>query len=713
MNFINQGIRILLLTLMVLAGFGALVKRLYYFQITKRDHYQSLVPGDREVTVREPGVRGPIVDRNGIELARNLRNYEIFFDLEEIHRSYLQQHEEDLKREKLTTENGMLRKKAETNIVDIVNKWIIPKLDELGLAKNYSAEALRTHYVTYHGLVPFSYNSDLNYEQFAKLAEHSLEVPGVYLDVRPRREYPYKALSAHMVGYVQPWRNGEVRKEEERKYDHYIGEEKGLMGLESTLDDYLRGPAGSKTLVKNERGQITALTDYRAPQEGAEVTLSIDARVQYLVTNTLRRAGRAAGVVMDVQTGEIIAMASVPDYDPNDFIPSISADVYKGYKDNDCHPFNDRCISGFTPGSTFKLGTALTGCLHGLANRSFSCDGYVTYGNYRPACWLWNQSRGSHGLMTMSRAVQKSCNPYFFKLGNTLGEKRLVNGLNMLGFGRQTGIRLPNESSGSLPGSNAWKRLRKRDSLTPGDIAQLSIGQGDSLATPLQLCAMVSCIANGGRYYRPRIVKKVVMPDGQVPIDDKPELRFDLLQEGVSKDQLELVRQGMWKAVNEIGGTAGRAKIPGVELAGKTGTAQTSDSGKPSHNSWTVAFGPFNEPKYAVVVLVQNGKSGGAVCGPLVHLIFRGLLARDEGMHLPLAPLDPALGNKDPIKEIALPEDVLAAIDATDEGETGDEASEPLEVRPTVTLPTQPTIVPEPVITPEVDDEGSVVPENP
>ncbi|MBB5350698.1 penicillin-binding protein 2 [Haloferula luteola] len=712
MNFLNQGIRVLLLTVMVLAGFGALVKRLYYFQITKQEHYQSLVPSDREVTVREPGIRGVIRDRNGIDLARNKRNFVVFFDLEEIRRSYLQQHEQDPKQQKLTTEDGMPRKTVETNIVQIVNTWIIPKLNELGLAKNYSGENLQKHYNTYRGLVPYTYNAGLTYEQFAKLAEHSLEVPGVYLDVRPEREYPYHALASHLLGYVQPWRNGEVPESEKRKFNHYIGDEKGFAGVEATLDDMLRGPAGSKTLVKNERGKFTALSDYRAPKEGAAVTLSIDARAQFLVTNTLRRAGRAAGVVMDVQTGEILAMASVPDYDPNDFIPSIDTDTWKAYNENPCRSLVDRSISAFAPGSTFKLATSLTGALNGLATRSFSCDGYVTYGNYKPACWLWNQSHGSHGLLTLPQAIQKSCNPYFYKLGNTLGEERMVAGFTMLGFGRPTGVRLPNESPGNLPGSKAWKRFTHKNGLTPGDIAQLAIGQGDSLATPLQLCTMVSAIANGGRYYRPRLVKKVVAIDGQVLIDDQPELRFDLIQEGVDPSQLELIRKGMWMAVNEAGGTAGRAKIPGVEIAGKTGTAQTADDGRRSHNSWTVAFGPFENPKYAVAVVVQNGKSGGKVCGPLVHLIFRGLLARDEGMQLPLAALDPVEGNRDPIEEIPLPEDVMAAIDVSDVGETADDVDEPIEVRPTVTLPNQ-AVIPDPIITPEVDEEGSVVPENP
>lgn len=702
--------RIYLLTALVLLGVGVLVSRLYEFQITNHAYYQSLLPGDREVTVREPGIRGAILDRNGIELARNRRSYEIYFDLEEIHKSYRNRHTTDAKRDIITQQQGMPRIAEETDIVTIVNKWIIPKLAELGLAKDYSAKALRTHYITHRGLVPFSYNAELSYDQFARLAEHNLEVPGVYLNLRPQREYPYKALASHLLGYTQQWEKDVIPDDAKRQFDHYIGEEKGKMGIEATLDDLLRGPEGSRTLIKNDKGKITRMIDYREPEVGADVTLTIDARAQFLVSNVLRRTGRAAAVVMDVRNGEILAMASVPDYDPNDFIPSIRTEVYQAYKDNDCSPFTDRCISGFTPGSTFKLGTATAGALNGLAGRSFSCDGYVAYGNYRPACWLWNMKRGSHGSLSLPLAIQKSCNPYFFHLGNTLKAERLVPGLTMLGFGRPTGIPLPNESGGNIPGTKAWKQANRGRSLSAGDVAQLSIGQGDSLSTPLQLCALVSCIANGGRYYKPRLVKSAVLPNGSVLIKDQPKLRVDLVKEGVKPADLELIRKGMWLAVNKLGGTAGRVKIPDVEVAAKTGTAQTADDGKRSHNSWTVAFAPFDEPRYAVAVLVQNGKSGGKVCGPLVHLILRGLLAQDEGLRLPLEPLQPALGNKDPILETILPDDIMAVIDGSDIGETGDEASATIEVKPAVSLPVEPLITPEPSITPEIDEEGSVIP---
>ena len=706
----KQGIRIFLLTGLVLLGFGALITRLYDFQISKRAYYQKLVPGDREVTVREPGVRGQITDRNGIELARNRRSYEVYFDLEEIHRSYMRQHEESPELARVQEEAGIPRIKKETDIAHIVNTWIIPTLVDLKVAKNYSASAMRTHFVTHRGLVPFSYNADLNYDQFAKLAEHNVELPGVYLDVRPEREYPYKALASNILGYTQQWAKGDIPEDARKNYDHYIGDEKGKMGLEAALDDLLRGPAGTRKLVKNDKGKITGMIDYREPEVGAHVTLTIDAKAQYLVSRVLRRAGRAAGVVMDVRTGEVLAMASVPDYDPNHFIPTIDPQQYADYRKNPSSPFTDRCLSGFAPGSTFKLGTATAGALNGLAQRSFSCEGFVTYGSYKPACWLYNMRGGSHGPLALPEAIQRSCNPYFYKMGNTMGGDQLVSGLTMLGFGQPTGVGLPNESGGIIPGTRSWKQMNRGRSLTPGDVAQLSIGQGGTLATPLQLCAMVSAIANGGRYYQPRIVKSAVLPDGTKLIEDKPKLRLDLINEGVKPSDLELIRHGMWLAVNKQGGTAGRARIPDVEVAGKTGTAQTADDGKRSHNSWTVAFAPYDEPRYAVVVLVQNGKSGGKVCGPLVHLILRGLLARDDGMKLPLAPLEPFYGNRDPIEEIELPEDVLAVIEATAAGETGDEVGVPVSLRPAVTIPGEEPVTPEPTITPEVDEEGSVVP---
>lgn len=703
-------LRLYLLTALVLVGFGALLTRLYEFQILKQDFYKGQVPGNRQITVREPGIRGTIKDRKGIELARNRRNYEVSFNLGEIQQAYRLQRDADSKSDTTTREDGSARNAPETDIVDIVKERIIQPLKSFGLDRNFNAKALRSHYKTHGGLVPFTYTTDIDYDQFARFAERSPELPGVYLNVRPQREYPYQALACHILGYLRQWSKGDIPEDAIREYGYqYVGEDKGVAGVEATLDDMLRGPEGWTAISKSEKGKVLGVFDRLDPGVGAEVTLTIDAEIQYLLSKVLRRAGTASGVVMDVRTGEILAMASIPDYNPNDFIPSISKQRNEEYEKAKIKPLIDRAISPFPPGSTFKIPTSLVGAMKGLATRTYNCNGYVPYGNTKVRCWIAAKG-GSHGGLSLSKAIQQSCNPYFMQLANSVGPKGMAEGFRMLGLGEKTGIPLPGEYAGTVIGSREWQRKNPNERPTPVNMAFLSIGQGNSLATPLQLCAVTACVANGGRYYHPRLIKKAVDRNGTVLVEDSPRLKVDLVKEGVKPSDLELVRKGMWMAVNVPGGTAGRAKIPGYEVAGKTGTAQVNPVLK-LHNAWTIAFAPFEQPRYAVCMLVENGKSGGAVCGPLVHLLLRGILARDEGKHLPLQPLEPVVGNMDPIEEILLPEDVLASIDVT--GETGDEAADAAAaagIVPEDPTQAQPSVTPQPTITPEIDEEGTVAP---
>ncbi|MCX6875662.1 MAG: penicillin-binding transpeptidase domain-containing protein [Verrucomicrobia bacterium] len=705
-------LRLYLLTALVLTGFGVLLNRLHDFQIDRRDEFLQMVPGNSTVTVREPGIRGEITDRNGILLARNLRNYEIAFNLEEVYRAYHSQDAEDPSLKHLTRKDGPGRADEENDIVNIVNHWTIKRFDKLGLTKNYNAGALRTHYLTHRGLVPFSYRTDLTYDEFARCAEHNLVLPGVNLSTRPLRLYPYGALASHVLGYIKPWEPADIPESAKRKFNHYIGDAKGIAGIEQSMDAVLRGQEGQKKLLKDEKGHIIRMIDYTKPGVGAKLTLAIDARAQLHVENVIRRAGRAAAVVMDVNTGEVIAMASIPDYNPNDFIPSISEARWNAYLDNQkMDPFSNRTIRPFTPGSTFKPPTAIAGALEGMANRNFSCDGFILFGKIRIGCWIWNLHKGSHGTLTLPKAIQQSCNPYFMKLANTIGWKAMVTGFQMVGFGKPTGIELPDESAGILPGSGSWRAANPAASMTPAITAMLAIGQADAMATPLQLCAMAACLANGGKYYMPRIVKSATAADGRRVIEDKPKLVVNLIEAGIKPPDLELIRRGMWQAVNKPGGTAARVKIPNIEVAGKTGTAQTIDTGKKSNNSWVICFGPFDQPKYAVCVLVQNGGSGGKVCGPLAHLILRGLFAQDEGLKLPLKAQTAVLGNTARIEEIVIPKDdplvTLNPDEAEGSGETGEEV-ENLEATPAPATPEP--VIPTPVITPEIDEDGTVIP---
>ncbi len=720
-------LRLYLLTALILVGFGTLLSRLHEFQIERRDEFLAQVPGNRTVTVREPGIRGEIVDRNGIPLARNLRNYIISFNLEEIIRAYNLQHDESPTLQRLTTQKGLPRPKTEKDIVAIVNEWTIKPLQELGLAKNYNASALRTHYLTHGGLVPFTYRADLTYEDFARIAERNLEFPGVTLSIRPQRQYAYGTLASHVLGHLKQWEKGDVSAADKRAYDHYIGEEKGIAGVESTMDQYLRGPEGRKTVLKDEKGRTIGMLDFTKPGIGAQVELSIDARIQFLLENTLRRAGRAAGVVMDVNTGEVLAMASVPDYDPNAFIPSIAPDKWKEYNSNQqLSPFTNRTIASFEPGSTMKIATAISGALQGVSNRSYNCSGYVMYGNHPIGCWIWNMKRGRHGTLSLPEAIQRSCNPYFNQLAGAIGWQGMVEGCALVGFGKKTGVELPSEDPGLLPGSREWRAIYPNETMTPALNAMTSIGQGYMLATPLQLTAMISSVANGGKYFQPRVVKKVTAEDGSVLVPDFPKLEVDLLQSGIKESDLALIRKGMFKAVNESGGTAGKVRMEDIEICAKSGTAQTTDNGKESNNSWIMSFAPYEDPKYAVVILVQAGGSGGGVCGPLVNMVYTGIFAQDGGMRLPLKPQTEYKGHLDRIEAIEPVKDVLAAIEASeippsdpdaiiatadgdDIVETGDDVGEILpDAAPLNTTPTNTT--PKPTITEETDREGQVIP---
>jgi penicillin-binding protein 2 len=718
-------LRLYLLTALILVGFGTLLSRLHEFQIERQAEFLAQMPGNRTITVREPGIRGEITDRHGIPLARNLRNYVVSFNLEEIAAAYRLQHDESPTLDRLTTQDGLPRKRSEKDIVAIVNEWTIKPLRELGLAKNYNAAALRTHYLTHGGLVPFTYRADLTYEDFSRLAERNLEFPGVTLGVRPQRQYAYGTLASHVLGYLKQWDKGDITSAEKREFDHYIGEEKGIAGVEATMDKYLRGPEGRKTVLKDEKNRTIGILDYTKPGIGAEVQLSIDARIQFLLENTLRRAGRAAGVVMDVRTGEVLAMASVPDYDPNAFIPSISREKFIAYNSNpQLSPFTNRAISSFEPGSTMKIATAISGSLKGHSARSYTCDGYVMYGNHPIGCWLWNMHKGRHGTLSLPEAIQQSCNPYFNQLANAIRWEGMVEGCSLIGFGKKTGIELPNEDPGLLPGSRAWRAAYPNETMTPALNAMTSIGQGYMLATPLQLAGMVSSVANGGKYYQPRIVKKVLAEDGSVLVADFPKLEVDLLKSGIKENDLALIRKGMWKAVNEAGGTAGKVRMDDVEICAKSGTAQTTDNGKKSNNSWIMSFAPYEDPRYAVVILVQAGGSGGAVCGPLVNTVYTGIFAQEKGMRLPLKPQTEYKGNLEFVKFIEPLVDVLASIEASEVsappagttasesgeniGETGDEVA---EILPTPAVGAKPVkVTPKPTITQETDSEGQVIP---
>lgn len=691
-------LRLYLLTALILVGLGALLSRLYNYQIEERSRFLKQVPSNYTVTIREPGIRGDITDRNGVTLVKNLRNYEVVFNLDDIRADYKRHLIESQGKEAVKDFRSI---KTST----IINEWVRPKLALHKLDKSYNTRSLDTHYITHGGLVPFTFRNDLTYDQFAYFAEHNLELPGVDLRVRPRRQYLYGSLASHILGYVKQWEKGAITPEEKRKFKHYTGDSTGIAGVEATMNEYLTGAEGIKTLLKNEKGEVLQMVDNIEPDVGSRVELTIDSRIQCLVENTLRRVGRAAAVVMDPNTGEVLAMASIPDFTPSFFVPSIDPDAWKNYNSNQGRPLINRAINNFTPGSTFKLPAAIAAAMHGHAYDKENCPGFVTYGNINIRCW----KRVGHGTLGLEESIQRSCNCYFMKIANEIGSKKMLTSYQLLGFGQKTGIELPSESPGFIPGNRFWKtEMRPGASVTPAITGMMSIGQSDSAASPLQIAAMVSTIANGGLFYKPRIVKQVVSPAGTALVQNRPELKVNLLQEGLKSEHLERIRRGMWLAANEVGGTARRAGVDD-KVSAKTGTAQTFDMGVKSNDAWTVAFAPYDKPRYVVVVAVKRGTSGGAVAGPLVNLIFRGLFAKEEGLKLPLTKMKEFNGDFIVREKVELPDEGgLIEIAYEDVGETGNEVSD-VSMTPLLVEPQTP-VIPKPTIRQRADAEGSQAP---
>lgn len=638
---IRYRLRLYLLGVLVLAGMATLVGRLYELQITKYDYYKSQLPGEKEVTVRVPGVRGEIKDRNGLTLATNRPSYEVSLDLREIFNQYANEHEELPKISYQAQEEGMSRTRSEADIVQIVQETVIPALDELGLAENFNANQMQVHYRSTRGLVPYTYRRNLTFEEFAVFAENDLDVPGVEVTVKPQRIYPYDALAAHILGYVKLPDIQMVPEEKRREFDHYVADDYGGAGVEKTLDDYLQGRPGKRVMRKDEKGAIRQEISFSPPKQGADVYLTLDAKLQLVAERAMRAVGRGAMVVMDPRNGDILAMVSIPSYNPNQFVPAISPEVWNRYSTDESAPMFNRALSDNQPGSTFKIPISLAGCAAGLAHQSFTCSGGVQYADKYMQCWIGAKG-GRHGTLGLSEAIKRSCNCFFYQYGNATGIETIVRITSLLGLGHKTGIPLEGESPGMVP-SPQWLKLqglRWSDAFT----AMTAIGQGFAEATPLQMASVACTVANGGLVYQPRLVRKIVEKDGTVLVEDKPVLKVSLPEAGITAEQVEDVKRGMWKAVNEDGGTAGRARMEAFTVAGKTGTAQTGRVAEPT-DAWFICFAPYEEPEYAIAVYVHNGDSGGKAAAPIAANVLKQAAAMKKGYNVNLVALKEAEGN--------------------------------------------------------------------
>ena len=418
----------------------------------------------------------------------------------------------------------------------------------------------------------------------------------VLADTAPdgNRRYPYGALAAHPLGYLKP------------------SGKQGILGAELLFEKPL--------------------------QEGRDVNLTLDTRLQHRAETVFRNAniGRGAVVVLDCADGGLLASVSVPSFDPNDFVPVISKEKWKTYLDNPAYPFANRTLTGQPPGSPFKLVTALAACRAGNAADHHTCDGFVTYGNLRFGCWIWNSERGSHGDISLHDAVTRSCNAYFYLAAEKIGPEKLAETGTMLGFGQPTGLGLTGESAGIMPSQENLKARTPGLPAGPAQNALTAIGQGFSRATPLQLASLAAGLGSG-RIFVPRLDR-----------DSPPRLRLDLVEAGWKTEDLETIRLALFDNVRGPHGTAMRAQSSRIEIAGASGTCQNIDRGKRSHVATFIGYAPASAPRYAIAVVVENAGSGGKVAAPLARMILGGLA---EDLPPPTS-LPPAKGNLDRIESI-------------------------------------------------------------
>src|ERR1700724_3349129 len=632
---LNPRLRIQFLGLLMVMGLATLGLRLWWVQVARGNEWTSQLRGSSQATVRIPSVRGEIKDRNGLSLVQNRASYEVDFYLPEMVKGYRERFGQPPVTEYRATINGMPKDLKEPDIIRIVNNGIVPRLNDLDLARDYNAGKLQKHYRN-DTEVPFSYVKDIDFPTLAKFSEHDVGLPGVELTIKPVRSYVYGALAAHILGYVGL--PDDVDKEDAKKFTFYQGDFEGKSNIEKMMDEYLRGKPGVRYLRRNAKGTIDGILREDPPEQGANVFLTIDARIQAITEEALRAVSRAGSVVIDPNNGNILAMVSVPSFDPNSFIPSIKAKDWQALRKDPADPLVNRAISCLPPGSTFKLITSLAGLRKGLTNNKFNCGGGVSDGDHFFQCWVASKHY-THGTIGLSDAIKVSCDSFFYQYGNAAGIQSIDQVGKMLGIGEESGLQLSGEQTGNMPGPEWMQIHHPQERWSSAQTANVSIGQGYTLASPLQLAMAYATAANGGTCYYPRLVDKVLNQDGSPVLNEHgkpavpqtPRMRSDLRRE-VTPDHIELVRKGLWKVVNEDGGTGGRARLKDVVVAGKTGTAPATERGHEENVAWYACFAPFDHPKYVVAVMVQGASGhGGEVAGPIATRILERTLAQDEG----------------------------------------------------------------------------------
>lgn len=616
----------------ILVAMGILAAGLWYVQIYSSKRYWKDLRQQSFRTVRIPAPRGKILDRNGFALAENRPSYDVNLYLKEIRTQFHREfdHAESLIRRqhpefKMTPQfranlGKRTRYLAASNLVQELGHLMGTdlKLDESRFTRHY----------TQRRSLPMPVMEDIPLEEAARFLESSKKPPGFDLDIQPLRRYPYREAGAHLLGFMR--RIAVTGDPEDIPAKYKLLDFKGVVGLEAVFDEALRGKAGIKSVMVNSLGYREEESILTPTVPGDNLVLTIDLPIQLAAEEAMRSNGeetKGAAVVMNPNNGDILALVSIPAYDPNLFIPGINREDWNRINDPE-----RRCLSNrasydiYQPGSIFKIIVGLAMLESGACNPEeiVQTRKYYTIGSHG-----WRDT-AVPGRYDFQAAFKHSSNYYFIKFGLMTGRRAIVDMAKQFHLGESMELPTLQNHPGILP-TDTWVRKHEAqgDPWTDGDTANISIGQGVVHVTPLQMAMMVSAVGNQGKVYRPRLVQRLESQESDGRGDPTrlfpPEM---LSQAEVHGENLERIRRAMLADVEESDGTGRKARVPGMHIGGKTGTAETRGV---RTITWFASLAPIDQPRYTVVIMVENGISGGTTCAPLARKIYEAIQIREQG----------------------------------------------------------------------------------
>ena len=564
----------------VISIFSIFILRLWYLQVIKGGEYKKLDERNRLRVVDIPAPRGVIYDRNDNVLVRNVLSFDI-----------------SIVKENIPKDDGTLSE--------------IGKL--VGLAPE---EIKRRGRSTENPFEAIKLKQDVSFEEVARIEARKIDFPGLQVDVTIARGYLYGQTASHVLGYLGNPTPKQLASPEFRNVpkQSFVGQ----FGIEKSFDNILRGVAGKKIVEVDALGNVMKFVRIQKPLKGNDIKLTIDVNAQMEAENGLAdKAGAVVAIKPD--TGEILALASAPSFDPNLFVGGIKQSDWQGLIKDPKKPLMNRAIQNqYPPGSTFKPITALAALETGTISEDtgFFCGGSIFFGRtYR--CW----KDGGHGSVHTHRALVESCDVFFYEVGKRTNIDTIAEYASAFGLGRRTEIELDGEAAGIVP-STRWKLKTKKEKWYQGETLSTAIGQGFLSVTPIQMARLMATLVNGGKLYKPQLL-----------IDDDEEPETESTVE-VNPEHTEFIKRALLGVVYEGGGTGGLARSDIVSMGGKTGTAQViggAVKGKylPEEyqdHAWFVAFAPQNNPEIAISVFVEHGGHGGSVAAPIAKRVIETYL---------------------------------------------------------------------------------------